>query len=102
MVVCMVFFIGEFQVLCTNCKFLYACIKKGTTQTIVHQSVRFCVLQNAIKPLYYYNLNQNKKKRNSLKIKVFIFFFISANFLFGVIFFKALAVVVVVVVSLQI
>lgn len=99
MVVCMVFFIGEFQVLCTNCKFLYACIKKGTTQTIVHQSVRFCVLQNAIKPLYYYNLKQ-KKKRNSLKIKVFIFFFISANFLFGVIFFKALAVVVVVVVSL--
>lgn len=96
MVVCMVFFIGEFQVLCTNCKFLYACIKKGTTQTIVHQSVRFCVLQNAIKPLYYYNLKQ-KKKRNSLKIKVFIFFFISANFLFGVIFFKALAVVVVVV-----
>ena len=74
MVVCMVFFIGEFQVLCTNCKFLYACIKKGTTQTIVHQSVRFCVLQNAIKPLYYYNLKQKKKKRNSLKIKVFIFF----------------------------
>lgn len=98
MVVCMVF-IGEFQVLCTNCKFLYACIKKGTTQTIVHQLVRFCVLQKAIKPLYYYNLKQ-KKKRNSLKIKVFIFF-ISANFLFGVIFFKALAVVVVVVVSLQ-
>lgn len=56
------FFIGEFQVLCTNCKFLYACIKKGTTQTIVHQSVRFCVLQNAIKPLYYYNLKQKKKK----------------------------------------
>lgn len=99
MVVCMVFFIGEFQVLCTNCKFFYACIKKGTTQTIVHQSVRFCVLQNAIKPLYYYNLKQKKKKKFT-KNKSFYFFFISANFLFGVIFFKALAVVVVVVVSL--
>ncbi|RLP65936.1 hypothetical protein L150_04712 [Candida albicans Ca529L] len=96
MVVCMVFFIGEFQVLCTNCKFFYACIKKGTTQTIVHQSVRFCVLQNAIKPLYYYNLKQKKKKKFT-KNKSFYFFFISANFLFGVIFFKALAVVVVVV-----
>ena len=80
MVVCMVFFIGEFQVLCTNCKFLYACIKKGTTQTIVHQSVRFCVLQNAIKPLYYYNLKQKKKKKFT-KNKSFYFFFYLRQFL---------------------
>ena len=91
MVVCMVFFIGEFQVLCTNCKFLYACIKKGTTQTIVHQSVRFCVLQNAIKPLYYYNLKQKKKKRNSLKIKVFIFFFHLRQFLVWGNFFQSIS-----------
>ncbi|EEQ46713.1 hypothetical protein MEW_04682 [Candida albicans P60002] len=90
MVVCMVFFIGEFQVLCTNCKFLYACIKKGTTQTIVHQSVRFCVLQNAIKPLYYYNLKQKKKKKFT-KNKSFYFFFHLRQFLVWGNFFQSIS-----------
>lgn len=91
MVVCMVFFIGEFQVLCTNCKFLYACIKKGTTQTIVHQSVRFCVLQNAIKPLYYYNLKQKKKKKKFTKNKSFYFFFHLRQFLVWGNFFQSIS-----------
>lgn len=86
----MVFFIGEFQVLCTNCKFLYACIKKGTTQTIVHQSVRFCVLQNAIKPLYYYNLKQKKKKKFT-KNKSFYFFFHLRQFLVWGNFFQSIS-----------
>lgn len=90
MVICMVFFIGEFQVLCTNCKFLYACIKKGTTQTIVHQSVRFCVLQNAIKPLYYYNLKQKKKKKFT-KNKSFYFFFHLRQFLVWGNFFQSIS-----------
>lgn len=90
MVVCMVFFIGEFQVLCTNCKFLYACIKKGTTQTIVHQSVQFCVLQNAIKPLYYYNLKQKKKKKFT-KNKSFYFFFHLRQFLVWGNFFQSIS-----------
>ncbi|KGU22728.1 hypothetical protein MG7_04760 [Candida albicans P34048] len=90
MVVCMVFFIGEFQVLCTNCKFLHACIKKGTTQTIVHQSVRFCVLQNAIKPLYYYNLKQKKKKKFT-KNKSFYFFFHLRQFLVWGNFFQSIS-----------
>lgn len=90
MVVCMVFFIGEFQVLCTNCKFFYACIKKGTTQTIVHQSVRFCVLQNAIKPLYYYNLKQKKKKKFT-KNKSFYFFFHLRQFLVWGNFFQSIS-----------
>lgn len=90
MVVCMVFFIGEFQVLCTNCKFLYACIKKGTTQTIVHQLVRFCVLQKAIKPLYYYNLKQKKKKKFT-KNKSFYFFFHLRQFLVWGNFFQSIS-----------
>ena len=89
MVVCMVFFIGEFQVLCTNCKFLYACIKKGTTQTIVHQSVRFCVLQNAIKPLYYYKAKEKKKKFT--KNKSFYFFFHLRQFLVWGNFFQSIS-----------